>query len=255
MAFPSVRSQATTNGTTASATPALNLPATIAAGDTLLGLFRCAVGGAVGWPANWNELVDAAPDVSGDQVSIAWKRAVGTETGTISLTSANGKFGGIIISYAGAIDPTVRAPELSTVAVGTTPNQPDATTCTPTGGAKDYYWTTWYSMSGEQTAVTTYPTNFTLNQSGLVNSGTGGATTTNVTMASAGRQQNASSQDAGVWSIAGTLEGWSAYTIAIHPLIPWPFLSFFPAYTWGVESRPAGGMTPSCYKQPNTLVG
>ncbi len=258
MAFPSVRSQNTTNGTTATATPALNLPATILGGDTLLALFRSAVAGAVGWPdATWNELFDGSPDGSDDQVAAAWKRADGTETGTITLSAGNGKFAGIILSIQAAIDPNVQAPEFSTVATGTTPNQPDATTCTPTGGAKDYLWITWYSMSGEQTGVTSYPSNFTGNQTGLINSGTAGLPATNCTMASATRQQNASSQDAGVWSIAGTLIDWSAYTFAVHPLIPWPYLSFYPDQPLHVDGRRylGAGLSPSCVRLPGTLIG
>lgn len=257
MAFPSVRSQNTTNGTTATTTPTLNMPATVSAGDTLLVLFRSAVAGAISWPdGTWNELVDASPDGSDDQVGVAYKRAVGTEGGTtIQLTTGSGKFGAIIVAVQAAIDPNVRAPELSTVATGTSPNEPNATTCTPTGGAKDYLWLTWYSMEGEQTGITSYPANFTGNQSGLVNSGTGGATSTNVTMASATQPLNAASLDAGAWDVTGTLINWSAYTFAFHPLIPWPYLSFYPDAIRQVDLRAFGGMTPSCYKVPNVLVG
>ena len=257
MAFPSVRSQATTGITSTTTTPAINLPATVLAGDTLLIWLRCAIGGAVTPPdGTWNELVDAAPDGSGDQVWIAWKKAAGTEGGTtVTPTTANGKSAAISHAIAGAIDPTVRAPELSTVATGTTPNEPDPTTCTPTGGAKDYLWITQYSMSGEQTGITSYPANFTLNQSGIVTSGTGGLPATNVTMATAARQLNAASLDVGPWDVTGTLIDWSAYTIAFHPLIPWPYLSFYPDAIRQIERRPFGGLTPSCYRQPNSLIG
>lgn len=220
MAFPSIRgSVATTNGTTATASPVVNLPASVSKGDTLFVVFRCAVAGAIGWPdANWNELVDDSPDASDDQIGVAWKKAVGNEGGTtITLSSGNGKFSAVAYCIQDAADPTVRPPELSTVATGTSAGQPDATACTPTGGAKDYLWLTFETMEGEQTGVTTYPSNFTLGQSGLANSGTAGAVTTNTTIAAAARQQNAASQDAGAWSIAGTLDDWSAYTAAFYP--------------------------------------
>lgn len=217
MASPAIVTTGTTNGTTASATPALNLPSGIQQNDLLLGFFRVAVAGAIGWPTGWTELVDASPDGADDQLSIAWKRAEGTESGTISLTCTSGKFAGIIYRISGAADPHVRAPETSTVATGTSPTEPNATTVTPTGGSKDYLFVTWYSMEGEQTGITAYPANYTHGQSGFVNSGTGGAVTSNVTMAAAGRQLTASSEDAGAWDVTGTLDDWSAYTVAVHP--------------------------------------
>ncbi len=217
MAFPSIRSTINTNGTATSATPSVNLPATIKAGDTILVVFKSAAAGAIGWPdASWQELVDASPDASVGQIGIAYKKADGTEGSTISLTSGNGKFAAIAIAVQDATDPLIRAPEISTVAVGTT-GEPNATTVTPTGGAKDYLWYTFFLMEGEQTGITSYPANFTLNQTGLANSGTGGAVTTNCTIAGAGRQQNAASQDAGVWDVTGTLDDSSAYTVAFHP--------------------------------------
>jgi hypothetical protein len=258
MAFPSIRSQATTSITSTTTTPAVNLPATIRAGDTLLGFYRCAIGGAISWPdATWNELVDAAPDGSGDQVTVAWKRAVGTESGTITLTTANGKGAGIVMSIQEAIDPRERAPEFSTVATGTTPNEPDATTCTPTGGAKDYLWISWYSMHGEQTGITAYPTSFTLSQTGIVTSGTSGLPATNCTTATCARQLNAASLDADAWDVTGTLIDWSAYTFVVHPMVPWPYLSFYPPtvdHATGVRHL-ASGMTPPCAPLPGVLTG
>lgn len=225
MAFPDVRSVIVTDGSGATATPVVNLPATVSAGDTLFVIIRCAVGGAVGWPdGTWNELFDASDDADDDQSAAAWKLAAGTEGGTtITLSSTSGKFAAVAWSIKDAADPTVTPPELSTVAIGTT-GQPNATTCTPTGGAKDYLWLTFFTMGGEQTGITTYPTNYTLGQSGLATTGTGGATTTNARAAGAARQANAASEDAGEWTVAGTVEDSIAYTIAFHPAPPVAFV-------------------------------
>lgn len=213
--FPAVRSVAITNGTTASATPAINEPGTVVAGDLLIYYFRVAVAGAIGWPdASYNEVVDASPDGADDQQAIAWRVALGNESGTITLSCTSGKF--VAVAYAISNAANNRAPQLSTVATGTTPAQPDATTCTPTG-TKDYLWLTLFSMEGEQTGITNYPTNYTLGQSGFASSGTAGVVATNVRMGGAARQLNAASEDAGAWTIAGTLDDWSAYTLAIHP--------------------------------------
>lgn len=224
MASASVRSSATTGGTTASTTPSVNLPGTIKAGDTIVVFFRSAAAGAIGWPdATWTEVVDASPDGADDQIGIAWRKADGTEGSTITLSSGNGRFVAVARAYKDAADPTVRAPELSSVSTATT-GQPNANSISPTGGSKDYLFDTVALHEGEQTGVTSYPTNYGSDQTGLVNSGTAGPATTNVTMAAATRQATASSEDAGAWTFAGTLSNSSAYTLAVHPaeVVPAP---------------------------------
>lgn len=217
MAFPSVRSSNTTDGTTASATPTINLPATVVAGDLLMVLFRVAVAGAIGWPdGTWNELFDGSPDGADDQMAMAWKRAVGDEGGTtIALTCTSGKFAALSWAIRGAADPAARAPELSTVATGAG-TTPDPTTCTPTGGARDYLWLWLGGWEGEQTSPpASNPANFATDVIGA-NSGTAGVVTTNVRVASASRQFNGASLDAGSWTISVT-DDWTAYLMAIHP--------------------------------------
>lgn len=215
MAFPTSRSQIVTNGTASSSTPSVSLPATIRAGDTLFVFFRSSAGGAIGWPAGWTELLDESTDASANQEAAAWRKADGTEGASISLTSGAGKFAAVAYSIQDAADPTITPPQFSTIATGSA-TEPNATTVTPTGGAKDYLFLTVYGMEGEQTGVTSYPANYTGAQL-FANSGTAGAVTTNCTIGSATRQLNASSDDAGVWDVTGTLDDWSAYTFAFHP--------------------------------------
>jgi hypothetical protein len=224
MAFPTNgASPAATFGTTASATPVINLPSTgIAAGDVLFVFVRVAVAGAIGWPGAagvWNELFDASADGADDQFAGAWKLADGSENGTtITLSSGNGRFAALAYSIRGAIDPRVQPPELSTVATGTSAN-PDATTCTPTGGAKDYYWLTFTGREGEAT-ITSRPTNFG-GTPAHADSGTSGAVTANVTVSGGTRSPdlNAASVDAGQWVFTAS-DDWTAYTIAFHPGVP-----------------------------------
>ena len=215
-AGPVVVSTATTIGSTASATPVINLPTTILSGNTLLAAVRVAGAGAIGWPSGWTELVDVATDASDDQFAMAWRKADGTESTTISLSSANQKFAGVVWNIHGADDPTVQPPELSTIATGTS-TTPDPTTVTPTGGAKDYLWMWIGSWEGEQTSPpASNPTNYT----GVVgaDSGTAGAVTTNVRVAGAHRYNNAASEDPGSWTISVS-DDWTAYAVAVHPLV------------------------------------
>jgi hypothetical protein len=220
MAFPSIRSQATSSVTVAETTHTINLPATVRAGDTIFVFIQVTVAGAITWPdATWNELFDNSTAAYDDQIAGAWKKATGSESGTtISITTASGKFVAISIAVQDATDPTLTAPTLGTIATGSA-TEPDPGNCNP-GSAKDYLWWTFYGMEGEQTGITAYPTNFTLNQSGIVTTGTAGAVTTNCTAASAARQFNAASLDVGVWDVTGTLDDWAAYTIAFHPAEP-----------------------------------
>jgi hypothetical protein len=222
MAFPSVRSSIKTDGTAATATPVVSLPATVGGGDTLFVVFRVAVGGAIGWPAGWNELFDASPEASADdQTAAAWKKADGTEGGTtITLSCTSGKFAAIAYAIRDAQAPEVSPPELSTVATGVS-GAPNATTCTPTGGAKDYLWLTFTGREGEAGTSPTYPTNYTVAQL-TGTSGTASTVGTNVRVSGAVRTNlNAASEDAGAWTFDDS-EDWLAYTVAFHPAEPVP---------------------------------
>jgi len=205
-----------TNIGTAATTHSLNMPGTIASGNLLVAVVRIAAGGAVGWPdASWNEMVDASPDASDDQMAIAWKKADGSEGATISITSASGKCAAEIIKITGAADPTSRAPELSTVATGSS-TTPDPTTCTPTGGSKAYLWIWIGGWEGEQTSPPTgNPTNFT--GAAGANTGTSGLVATNCRVAVSFREFTGSSLDAGSWTISVSDE-WTAYLMAVHPV-------------------------------------
>src|SRR5678816_1664485 len=143
MAFPSIRSTAITDGTTATASPSILLPPTIASNDLLIVAFRNAVAGAITFPAGWVEIVsDDTSDASDDMTVIAWKQATGAEGGTsITLTSTSAKFAACAWAIMGAANPTLRAPEVSTVATGTV-TQSDSSAITPTGGSKDYLFGT-----------------------------------------------------------------------------------------------------------------
>jgi hypothetical protein len=221
MSFPVFVNLATSSNSATDTTPDPLLPANVRSGNTLFLVIRSGVAGAIGgWPAGWVEMFDASSDGADDQMAAAYKKADGTEGASIALTSGNGKWVAVCYQISNAADADVRAPELSTVATGTT-TEPNATTVTPTGGANDYLWLTFWGQEGEQTGITAYPTNYTVGQSGIITSGTAGALTTNVTMAAAIRTNlNAASEDAPVWDVTGTMSNWTAYTLAVHPSPP-----------------------------------
>lgn len=214
MASPAVVTAATSGGSSASdTTPDISLPGSITSGNTLIAWFRSAAGGAIGWPVGWTEIYDDAPTIEDDQISIAWRKADGTEVSTIALTSGAGRWAAIVWEISGASDPTVRAPEISTVAVDVSINV-DPTTVTPTGGSKDYLFLFLGSMSGKGTIVTA-PTNYS-GQLYAASTG-GGGNTVHCRAFGFNRQLTASSEDPGLTEISTSSQGWSAFCLAVHP--------------------------------------
>jgi hypothetical protein len=213
MAFPTVAATNTTNGTTATTTPVVNLPASIAAGETLLVLVRVASAGAIGWPAGWTELFDDASDGSDDQTACAWRKADGTEGSTITLSSASGRFAALSWRIAGAVDPTVQAPVFGTLVTGFS-TLPDPGGVDLGAVAKDRLLLWLGGWEGEQTSPpTSNPTNYTTDIIGA-NSGTTGNVDTNCQVASASRTLTAASiHNAGSWTISASDE-WTATVIA-----------------------------------------
>jgi hypothetical protein len=221
MAFPVVQgTPAETAVSTASNTHNINLPASIAAGELLLIITAKgtpAVTTTFNSLAGWDEVID-------ENVSLGmtiWARtADGTEGATVTMTSAGTAIRSASIAYriSGAETVATQMPELSTVATGSSVN-PNATTCTPTGGAKDYLWISCFNRSGEEadddtwvTAAPSTPAAF----SNLLQKACGVAGTNLAGMVAAAQlASNAASLDAGAFTCA--TGAWRAFTIAIHP--------------------------------------
>lgn len=214
MAFPSDAARTSGNDRSSTGTShVVNLPAGIAAGDTLVVFFSHFAAATVSWPAGWTELFDI-DNVAGNQAGLAaaWRKADGTEGSTITVTtSAGSKTAHTSYLVTGAADPTVSPPQSAT-ATGSdaSANPPNLA---PSGGAKDYLWLVGAGQSNEA-AFTAYPTNYV---NGITDeTGTTGATATNGDIASASRQLNAASEDPGVFTY-GVASEWVAATIAITP--------------------------------------
>lgn len=213
MAFPAAAGSATSNISTATTAPVINLPGSISAGDLLLGIYRTAGTSNTIWPAGWTEVIDDSSDGSDDVTSIAHRWADGTEGATITLTTNSHKGAGIVYRITGAENPSTQAPEFSAVAANNS-TQPNPSNVTPTGGAKDYLFIWIAAYEGEQGTPGSPPTNY----SGVLtaNSGTGGSVTTNCRVTTAWRQLNAASEDPTFITLSAA-DDWTAWVVAIHP--------------------------------------
>ena len=216
MAFPSA-STATTNGSTATTSAVVSLPGSIVAGQTLLVLIRCSLGGTHTFPAGWTEISQDSSDGSDDTTSLAWRRADGAEGASITVTlGTSSKFSAISWLVAGARNPELSPPEISNITTGNSTN-PNPGSLTPSGGAQDYLWFWMGGWEGTQTSPPSgNPTNYTSNVVGAETGSVGGVST-NCRVASATRQFNVATEDPGSWTISGLGDDWTAVTVAIYP--------------------------------------
>jgi len=210
-AFPTVVTAANSVQATDSTSHTVSLPSGIVSGDLLIGFFSCDGTATVTWPnegTDWIEIVSNASVAN--RLSIAWRKADGTEGASITVTtSASEESVHIVYRITGHIDPSTQPPEqASTTGSGVNPNPPDLT---PTGGAKDYLW---FAIEGsdDDDLVTVYPTSYTDGET--YGSSTGGG---DCGIGAARRELNAASENPGAFTIAAT-EQWVAATIAVHPV-------------------------------------
>lgn len=206
------------------------------AGDLFLVLFRAA--GAVtivsvqtNTGAAYTQLAGSTADASDDNQQAWYRRYDGSEGSPSSWNvDWSGAIKGSFTFYRilGAEDPTTQPPEL-TEATGTGAN-PDPPSITPTGGPKDFLYIIYAGLDGE-TQTFTSPAGYSAAVEN--NSGTGGAAATNVRSGAATRgTTNSSSENPGAFTAAAPSNGWTAWTIAIHPPAvpdvqvrkPWPAL-------------------------------
>lgn len=215
MAFPAkVGTPAESATTTAGTSHTVNLP-TGSAGELLL-ILGSSVAASTFTQATYTELLD---ENVARGAWVACRQTDGSEGSTVTVTSsATIKPAFIAYRFSGAENPATQVPELSTVATGTSVN-PDATTCTPTGGAKDYKWVSFFTLAGEEADDDTWCTAAPASFSDLRQK-TAGTAGTNISaiIASADRDLNAASLDAGAFTtVVSVSNAWRAFTVAIHP--------------------------------------
>lgn len=220
MAAPVDSARQATNVTTAATTHNVNVGSPVV--GTLLIVFArfAAAPGAVTFTGYTVLAGPDATDATDDTTTWFYRWSDGTEGPTDPCNPTNSvKAGYISWEVTGADNPGLGAnsvPGVSAVAIGTTV----ANTCSPNSVApKQPPQDTLYVVGGggdqEVGAFTAVPTNYVNLQA--ANSGTGGAAASNVIMGGASRQISASSSDdAGVFTHAAMVAGWTAFAIAIR---------------------------------------
>lgn len=181
-------------------------------GDILIAAVReCAGAGSFTWPTGWTELWDSVADASNDCFSGAW-RFVNFDANegpavSTSYSGTNDRSICVCWQFRNATTPVSTG---VTAATTTTPNPPNNA---PGLGTLDFLWMALTSQEGAPT-VSSYPTNYTLNQGfarELTGAGTGQAM-----LGWAMRELNASSEDPGTFTLSNN-EDTMTVTIAIPP--------------------------------------
>jgi len=217
MASPAVATKTGGNNDTLQSSHTVNLPASIAAGDTLLVFFghKDAAGATPGFPGGWTvlgEIENAAGSLA--CLCPAWRKADGTEGASITVTTTNTtRQAHCSLRITGAADPTVTAPTTQAGATLANTNVPNPPNCNP-GVSKDYLFVAAFVSSAGR-ITSTDPTNYT--HSSQTN-GSNSGTTTAAGVGVATRQLTASSDDPGTFlTTGGSTEETASQTIAIHP--------------------------------------
>lgn len=197
--FPVI--QTTSNSSaTSTTTHNVSMPSGIAAGDKLVVFFVCDGGRTVNTPTGWTKTVDLAEDSGGllFRLVIYTKTAAGSDTISVT-TSGNTDSAHAVYRYV-----TTGGFELATAisaSISTSPNPPSLT---PSGGSQKYKW---ISVVATRPNITAYPAGYTNNQ--VKNEAS------NFTVGVATRDNETSSEDPGVFTIASS-DRWITATVALE---------------------------------------
>lgn len=172
------------------------MPSGIQAGDLLL-LFADHKSQSTFTASGWTVLFFVGNTLNG--VECWWKKAVGSDTLTVTITVNNTNSNYNCYRITGAADPDTQAPEAATSSSSNPPN------LSPTGGSKEYLWVT--ALGSSNGGNGSPPTNY-----GNELSSRGGG----LGMESARRTLTAASENPGAWGTPGN-DPRSA-TVAIHPI-------------------------------------
>lgn len=206
MAFTTATSQQTTNSTTSNVT----LPASVAAGDLVIGFIAADSGaGSMTWPSPWVSIRDSSG--TGFVLGVGYLIASGGET-TVAVTHTTERSNHIALRIPSGEWHGTTAPEFNTVVQGTS-TTPDPGSATPSWGSETN--NIWIAMcfaddSATPFPITGWPTNYGLNQ-------TQNSTATSAAdVAIAIRLNTTATEDAGAFTMTGS-ETWNAYTMMVRP--------------------------------------
>lgn len=221
MAFPTVAATQTSSGTNVSGTShSLSYPSGVSSGDLLVGVVAARNGlngqtPGVSWPAGWTEIGEFNNTNNNVRpaVSVAYRVADGTESGSASITTAvSCWFAGVMYRITGA-DTTTNLPDVTGAFTGTgefsTSLDPPSHTAAITD---DNLWLAAVSFNVLSHTLSSYPTGYSNGQN--TRSGTSG--NQGVMVAAAEKTANAASDNPSAFAIsAGALCG--VATVAVYP--------------------------------------
>lgn len=213
MAPPVDSDRTITQITTAGTSHAINVGSPVAGTLLVVHVRFAQATGSVGF-TGYNNIANDNTDASSGVTHIYWRAADGAEGATDTLTTGTSiKLAAVCYEITGAVS---EAPQVSTVAIGTTvANTCESSSVAPASPPQDTLYLTLGALDGEGTGFSAAPTNY-VNLT-TANSGTGGAATSNCIIGSASREISASSSDdAGAFTHAAALNGWTAFAVAIR---------------------------------------
>ena len=212
MAFPVVSTKGTTHVDSGVETShVIDLPDGIVSGDLLMVFFSCDGTGDHTWPTSpaWTRLAKINNGTATASISFGYRIANGSDGTSMTIVSDSEKavaFSWRITDWHGTT-----IPEYATASGDTT--TPDPPNLTPSWGADDTLWISWYGINGNG-AGTTYPTNYADNREYAETSA--GAS---VSGAMCSRNLNATSDNPSTFQSSGA-SGWGAAIVAIRPAAP-----------------------------------
>lgn len=211
MAYPTSGTPVQTQFASAVTSMAVNMPATVDSGDLLLAFAEVRNAGTWTPPTDWTEFKAQLGGSSVGELTCFYKIAVGTEDGGTATWTASTGTTAIwqVIRVTGWHGTT---PPEAASAQGDYTTNPNPPSLSPSWGAEDTLWLEVAGNSATSTLTTGASTNYSGYQANTASSGG-----SQVNIASAYRQLNASSEDPGVFASAKNIRYWAAVTIAIRP--------------------------------------
>lgn len=208
MAYPTTAAATTTTFATSVTSMAVNMPASISAGDLLIAAVGVRNAGTWTPPADWQVLEEKTGGGSVGETGVWYKIATGSEGATQTWTAGTATTAAWhvfkITNWHGTTPPEHVAANGDVAAV----NPPNVT---PSWGSDDNLWIALAGSSAQAMTFTGAPANYT----GLTSTtaATGGGTSN---IGSAYRTNTAASEDPGTFTTS-TNRWWAAFTIAIRP--------------------------------------